>query len=109
MTMIVNAPSVFRYTANACPHRHLEGAALLGADTRGAGEEDAGEVLAKQLIELMRATNMPNGVGGVGYASADIPALAEGAWLQQRLVKNSPKPTSKDDLARLYEGALSYW
>ena len=109
MAVIVNAPSVFRYTANACPHRHLEGAALLGADTRGASEEDAGEVVAKQLIALMRATNMPNGVGGVGYASADIPALAEGAWLQQRLVKNSPKPTSKDDLARLYEGALSYW
>lgn len=109
MAVIVNAPAVFRYTANACPQRHLEGAALLGADTRGASDEDAGEVLAQKLIELMRATHMPNGVGGVGYGKADIPALAQGAWLQQRLVKNSPKPTSKDDLALIYEGALSYW
>ena len=109
MSVIVNAPSVFRFTADACPDRHLHGAELLGADTRGAGDADAGEVLAKQLIKLMKDTNIPNGVGGVGYDRSDIAALAEGAWLQQRLVKNAPKVTSKDDLGRLFEGALSYW
>lgn len=109
MSVIVNAPSVFRFTANACPERHLEGAALLGADTRGASEADAGEVLAKQIIKLMQATDIPNGVRGVGYNSSDISALAEGAWLQQRLVKNAPKAISKEDLARLFEGALAYW
>jgi alcohol dehydrogenase class IV len=109
MSVIVNAPSVFRFTANACPERHLEGAALLGADTRGASEADAGEVLAKQIIKLMQATDIPNGVRGVGYNSSDVSALAEGAWLQQRLVKNAPRAISKEDLARLFEGALTYW
>ena len=109
MSVIVNAPAVFRFTASACPDRHLHGAELLGADVRGAGEADAGEVLAKQIIKLMRETNIPNGVGGVGYTKSDISSLAEGAWLQQRLVKNAPKATSKNDLANLFEGALAYW
>ena len=57
----------------------------------------------------MKDTGIPNGVGGVGYDRSDIPALAEGAWLQQRLVKNAPRVTSKHDLASLFEGAFSYW
>ncbi len=66
MSVIVNAPSVFRFTAPACPERHLEGASFLGSDLRGAGPEDAGEVLSGQIIALMKATDIPNGISGVG-------------------------------------------
>src|SRR5499427_5875779 len=82
MSVIVNAPSVFRFTAEACPDRHLHGAECLGADARGAAPEDAGEILAKRLIALMRATGIPNGVSGVGYGERDVTALAEGAFAQ---------------------------
>ena len=109
MSVIVNAPSVFRFTASACPDRHLLGAELLGADIRDATGDDAGEVLAEQLIRLMQATGIPNGISGVGYTPSDIAALTEGAWLQQRLLTNAPKTTSKDDLAALFHGALAYW
>lgn len=34
MAVILNAPSCFRFTAEVNPERHLEGARLLGADTR---------------------------------------------------------------------------
>lgn len=109
MSVIVNAPAVFRYTAAACPERHLDAAALLGADIRGAGAADAGEILAKRLIELMQATQMPNGVGGVGYTESDIPALTAGAFPQQRLLQNAPCAVSRDTLAELYRDALCYW
>jgi len=109
MSVIVNAPSVFRHTASACPDRHLAAAGWLGADTRGAGEEDAGEVLAGQMISMMKTTGIPNGIGGVGYGEADIAALTEGAFPQRRLFDNAPLDISKDDLAGLYRGALSYW
>ena len=56
MSVVVNAPSVFRFTACACPDRHIAAAGWLGADTRGATDEDAGEVVAKQLIAMMKAT-----------------------------------------------------
>src|ERR1700744_2462500 len=54
MAVILNAPSSFRFTAQVSPERHLEGARLLGAATQGAGAADAGEVLASELIRIMR-------------------------------------------------------
>ena len=109
MSVIVNAPSVFRFTAPACADRHLQAAGWLGADTRGAAAEDAGEVLAGRIIALMRTTDIPNGIGGVGYGASDIAALTEGAFPQRRLFDNAPLPISKDDLAGLFRTALAYW
>ncbi len=109
MSVIVNAPSVFRFTSPACPERHLTGAGWLGADPRGASEEDAGEVLSGQIISLMKATEIPNGLTGVGYGNEDIPALTEGAYPQRRLLENAPRDISKDDLAGLFENAMAYW
>jgi len=109
MSVIVNAPSVFRFTAEACPERHLQGAEWLSADVRGAAPADSGEVLAKHLIKLMQATGIPNGISGVGYGEGDIGALAEGAFAQQRLLTNAPREVGRDDLGRLFRGAMQYW
>nr|WP_025737187.1 hydroxyacid-oxoacid transhydrogenase [Mycobacterium genavense] len=109
MSVIVNAPAVFRFTAQASPRRHTEAARLLGADTRDAGPEDAGEVLATELIRIMRAVGMPNGLGGVGYTDADIGALTEGAFPQQRLLQNAPREMSKPVLVDLFGAAMRYW
>lgn len=109
MSVIVNAPAVFRFTASACPERHIHGAACLGAEVKGAGNEDAAEIVAAQLIRMMKATGIPNGVGGVGYGESDVAALTKGAWAQQRLLTNAPRDISQDDLGRLYRGAMHYW
>ncbi|MEE6179789.1 hydroxyacid-oxoacid transhydrogenase [Mycobacterium sp. 050134] len=109
MAVIVNAPAAFRYTAEVSPERHLEGARLLGADTRDAGAPDAGEVLAGELIRIMRAVGMPNGLSGVGYTDDDVAALTEGAHPQQRLLQNAPREMSKPVLADLFRQAMRYW
>jgi hydroxyacid-oxoacid transhydrogenase len=109
MAVIVNAPSAFRFTAEVSPERHLEGARLLGADTQGAGAQDAGEVLTKELIRIMRAVGMPNGLTGVGYSGDDMVALTEGAYPQQRLLQNAPREMSKPVLAELFRQAMRYW
>ena len=109
MSVIVNAPSVFRFTAQACPERHLRAVECLGGDTKGAGKDDVGEVVASRIIEMMKATGMPNGVCGVGYVEADIPALTDGAYPQRRLLDNAPLEVSREALADLYRGALRYW
>ncbi|MDH3314386.1 MAG: iron-containing alcohol dehydrogenase [Gammaproteobacteria bacterium] len=109
ISVIVDAPSVFRHTAPADPARHLESAGFLGADLRNAGEDDAGEILAGRIIEMMRATEMPNGLKDLGYGEADIPGLTDGAWAQQRLLANSPVEVSPEVLAGLYRSAHSYW
>ena len=109
MSVIVNAPAVFRFTASACPERHIHGAACLGAQIGGATDEDAAEIVAAQLIKMMKATGIPNGVAGVGYGEADVAGLTKGAWAQQRLLTNAPRDISQSDLSQLYRGAMRYW
>jgi alcohol dehydrogenase class IV len=109
MSVVLNAPSVYRYTACACPDRHLHGAGCLGADARGATPDDAGEVLAKRIIAMMQATKFPSGLNAVGYTAADVAALAEGAFPQQRVLANSPRPVGKEELRELFQGAMCYW
>lgn len=109
MSVIVNAPSVFRITAAKTPKRHLDGAKWLGADISDATDSEAGDALGERLIELMRATDMPNGLTGVGYDSADVSALVSGAIKQRRLLDNAPIDIDEEQLAQMYLGAISYW
>ena len=109
MSVVLNAPSVYRFTACACPERHLRGAEALGADVRGATPDDAGEIVAARLIELMRATGIPNGLSAIGFGDADIDALADGAFPQKRVISNAPRPVTRENLAQLFGGAMQYW
>ena len=109
MAVAVNAPAVVRHTGGLDPARHLEAAAMLGADVAGAGDADAGERLAAAIISLMRAIAIPNGLTGVGYDRADIPALVTGTMPQQRLLANAPCELPPPLVAMLFEGALHYW
>jgi alcohol dehydrogenase class IV len=109
LSVIVNAPSVFRALAASAPARHLEAARALGADTRGAFDSDAGAILANKLVTMMQTTHAPNGLGGVGYRADDVARLARGAFAQKRLVDNAPRPFDEAALAELFSGALGYW
>jgi alcohol dehydrogenase class IV len=109
MAVALAAPAVFRHTATTSPERHLEAAALLGADTRDAIASDGGGLLATRVIELMRAIGIPNGTSGVGYRAADIPALVDGVVPQHRLLVNAPCEITRDTLTGLFEGAQRYW
>lgn len=109
ISVVVNAPSVFRATGATSPERHLEATAALGADVRGVAPEDAGGCLSRRMIELMRESGVPNGVSGVGYGEADVDALTRGAIVQKRLVDNAPMSVDEAAMRALFRGALSYW
>lgn len=109
MSVVLNGPAVFRFTADACPERHIEAARLLGAETVDADHKDAGALLADTIIRLMKATGMPNGLEGVGYTEAHVRDLAGGALPQHRLLKNAPREIGRGDLEAIYRDALRYW
>ncbi len=108
ISVIVGAPSVFRATARALPERHLEAARLLGADARDCSPDDAGEVLAREIIRLMRATSVPRGLAPLGYGEGDLDSLALGAIVQSRLVQNAPIRVDEPAMRALFESALAY-
>jgi hydroxyacid-oxoacid transhydrogenase len=109
ISVILNAPAVFRYTAPANPERHLEAAAALGANVSGVKKEDAGKVLADRITWFMRELKVPNGLRAVGYSSSDIPTLVEGTLPQHRVTKLSPRPAGPAELATLFENAMIGW
>ena len=109
ISVVVNAPAAFRFTSAASPERHWQAARALGADMSGIDTEQGGEALATRMIQLMRECNIPNGLSALNYTVADIPALVEGAFKQQRLLVNSPREVTRSDLADLYRDAMTYW
>ena len=111
MAVVLNNPSVWRYTASCSPERHAHAARSLGAvaDLRPGDAHEAGDALASRVIELMRAAAIPNGLSALGFAANDVDALAAGAEPQWRVIRNAPKDVSREDLKSLFDGAMRYW
>jgi hydroxyacid-oxoacid transhydrogenase len=84
-------------------------AEILGAKVNGAQREDAGRILADQVIGLMQDLRLPNGLRELGYCSEDIPALVEGTVPQHRVTKLSPRAAGPDDLACMFEESMVIW
>jgi hydroxyacid-oxoacid transhydrogenase len=109
MAVILGAPAAFRFMAPANPGACLQAAALIGAETRGAGPEDAGELLAQAVIEVMKRVGMPNGLRAVGFTPEDVPALVEGVLPQHRVTKLSPRSASAEDFRQLFLDSMTIW
>ncbi len=109
MSVILNAPAVFRFTAPTNPQRHLKIAEVMGADITNAGGEDAGEVLSGLLAKLIKTLGLPNGLGAVGYEPDDVTDLTTGTMPQQRVLRISPRPVTDGDIRQLFLDSLSIW
>lgn len=109
ISVIVNSPAVFRMAGKACPERHLAAAQAMGAETDDAELSQAGDLLADRVIDLMKRTDIPNGLTGVGYNDGDLDALTDKSFPQKRLIDNAPLAVSRDQLRGLFADALQYW
>ena len=109
MSVILNAPAVFRFTAPADPERHLYAASLMGVNISEAQPEEAGDLLAGAIIDLMQRTGMPNGLRAVGYGTADVEHLVQGTLPQHWVTKLSPRPAEATDLVQLFLESMTIW
>jgi hydroxyacid-oxoacid transhydrogenase len=74
-----------------------------------AKPEEAGEILANAVIDLMRKVGMPNGLKAVGFGPQDVDQLVEGTLPQHRVTKLSPRPAAPEDLRRLFLDSMTLW
>ncbi|MFO7707757.1 MAG: hydroxyacid-oxoacid transhydrogenase [Desulfobacterales bacterium] len=109
MAVCLNAPAVFRFTAPADPAVHLYAAGLMGCDVSAAGPEEAGDLLAGAVIDLMRRVGMPNGLAAVGFSPQDVDQLVEGTLPQHRVTKLSPRPAGPEELRQLFLDSMTLW
>jgi alcohol dehydrogenase class IV len=108
ISVIASAPAIFRYTAAGAPERHLEAANSLGANTWDVGHDEVGEVVAGRIIELMKKTAIPNGIGDLGFGEADVKPLAASTIRQTRAIANAPRETNLQDIENIYAAAINY-
>jgi hydroxyacid-oxoacid transhydrogenase len=109
ISVALTAPAVFRFTASACPERHLRAAELLDAEVTGSSLDEAGVILGDRLVQLMQMLGLPNGLAAIGFDRHDASALAKGTLPQHRVTKLSPRPASETDLIQLFEQSLVLW
>lgn len=109
ISVAISAPAIFKYLSVGAPQRHLDAAAFLGAHTADANSDDAGELVEKRLIEMMRASHLPNGLSGVGFTAEQVKALSNSSIRQSRAIANAPRETNLVDMENIYSNALSYW
>lgn len=113
ISVILHTPAVSKFTAPACPERHLRAAAALGADLGGniqdADPENAGDILANRVTDFMKRLGVPNGLSQVGYTAVDIPALVQGTLPQHRVTKLSPRPADESSFTKMFEDSMVIW
>jgi hydroxyacid-oxoacid transhydrogenase len=109
LSVVITAPSTFRWTYPVNPERHLRAAQLLGANVSGLSSAEMAEALPNALLSLMRDTGIPNGLSDLGYGGDDIPTLVEGTLKQSRLLVNCPRRAEGDDLRSVIEQSFEYW
>ena len=109
IAVTLSAPAAFRFTGRVNPDRHLYAARLMGIDVSAVHPQNAGEVLADAIVDLMRRTGMPNGLTAVGYGPDDVEQLVAGTLPQHRVTKLSPRPASADDLKQIFLDSMTCW
>ena len=106
ISVIVTAPSAFRFTYDVDPEKHIKAAELLkGSPINNPSSES----LPYELIKLMKKVGMPSGIKDLGYEKKDISEIVTGAMKQQRLLSIAPKNVSENDLNQILIQSIENW
>jgi len=98
-------PYVMRYNL---PERSAEFrriAHLLGEDTSGASDEEAGEVCIASIEKLKRDIGIPERLRDIGVTQGQLPELAGKSFEITRLMKLNPRTPTEEDLAKILKDA----
>jgi hydroxyacid-oxoacid transhydrogenase len=109
LSVVITAPSTFRWTYPVNPERHLRAAQLLGGNVSGLTDAEMPEALPRTLLSLMRDTGIANGISALGYNESDMSTLIDGTLKQQRLLVNCPRPVGADELHDVIQNSFEYW
>jgi alcohol dehydrogenase class IV len=102
VTVALVQPHVFRFNAVATPERHAAVAKALGVPS-GRNDPETVAAGADLLASITRDSGIKPGLGSYGIRPAEIPVLADSALKVDRLLRNSPRPVTREDCIKIYE------
>jgi len=98
-------PYVMEFNEMAATEKFARVAAALGEPIQGLSEREAARRAALAVHQLVTDVSLPHVLADVKISEDRIPALAEESFGNQRLLKNNPRSTTVQDLARILESA----
>jgi alcohol dehydrogenase class IV len=104
LSIALMLPHVVAFNCSALPARHAALAHALGAPDLGNDQRTAAQ-LPERLHALLAACRVPMGLERHNIPRAKLPQLAEAGLLVTRLLKNNPRPVSRDDAVAIYQAA----
>lgn len=106
LSNVLMLPHVMAFNMSAAMPLYAELGPLVDPALEGLGQQAQAQGLLEALRTMATRAGMPAQLSAVGVSSADLDRLAADAMLQERLLKNNPRPITLDDARQLYEAAL---
>ncbi len=99
-------PHVLGHNMEAAMPLYAELAPIVDPSLAPLGRQARAQGLVEALREISVAAGMPQRLREVGIGAEHLETLAADAMLQERLLRNNPRPIDLADARRLYEAAL---
>ncbi|MEE1316448.1 MAG: iron-containing alcohol dehydrogenase [Prevotella sp.] len=98
-------PTVMKFNMQGNEKRYAEVALACGCEPGTTDAETAMRGI-EFIAEMSKACGIPQTLEEIGIPASAIDDMAKAAMLQQRLLKNNPRPITEDDCREIY-GALA--
>jgi alcohol dehydrogenase class IV len=97
---------VMEYNVFSCPEKFAKIAEEMGEETRGLGEKEAAIRGVEAVKRLSREIEMPQRLSDLGIPQGALPGMADEALKVARPLANNPRPVSREDAIRIYQGVF---
>lgn len=98
-------PTVMKFNMQGNEKRYADVAIACGCEP-GATDEETAMRGVEFVAAMSKACGIPQTLEEIGIPASAIDDMAKAAMLQQRLLKNNPRPITEDDCREIY-GALA--
>lgn len=99
-------PYVIEFNLLGDLERFAQVAELLGQPVEPLSRRDAAGACARLCRQLTDDVGIPKRMSAVGIRAEQLDELVEGAWAVQRLLRNNPRPITREDIRRIFQRAL---
>jgi len=94
-------PTIMKFNMASNVRKYAEVALACGCQP-GANDEETALRGVEFVAQLSRNCGIPQTLSEINIPQSEVPAMAKAAMLQQRLLKNNPRPVTEQDCIDIY-------
>ncbi len=95
---------VMEYNVFSCQEKFAKIAEEMGEKTQGLSVKESALLAVESVKRLAKEIEMPQRLSDLGIPEIALPRMAEEAMKVARPLANNPRPVSKEDAIRIYQG-----